>query len=301
MQETTEDKAIYRETQRPPFMLRFIVLVVALPVLAATVKHLVLNESFGDFPKRDYFLLIIGILVGFVLPYYYLRSIFTVEVHEDGILVKSWPFLKTPHKIPIFNLSKYKTVSYMAVGFLSRIRRTSVYSGFGTSGVQLEYANRDQIYVGSRTPEKMVEAIDIALNKDIGMHILMNLDRIQPSQMYINSEKLAHFIKDLKKPFLESIGPLPVKKIDDRIVYLGGHTKAFAAYFLGLTEVRIKWVEEDINFDEYKRRIDMCRREGIHTISDLRRRVVTPEDYKELWLAKIGNDEEETHGEKSKE
>lgn len=57
---------------------------------------------------------------------------------------------------------------------------------------------------------------------------LMELDKIQPSQLYISSRKLNSVMKNFaSKPSL--MEPIPVKKLGDRIVFVDGHTRAFAA------------------------------------------------------------------------
>lgn len=287
--ETDSEKVLYHEVQKPPISLRLVVLLVSLPIFFATMRFLIFSGNFGHFPQRDYIMVIIGILVGFVLPVYYLRSVYEIELVDESIIIKTWPFNRIPRKIPLHNLYKYRSVSHMAVGFLSRVRQHKVYSGFGTTGVQLEFENRNQIYVGSQRPHKLVEAIDIALNKDVGKNIMMNLDRIQPTQAYINSDELARFIKDIQRPYVDYIGEVPIKKIGDHIVYIDKHTQAFAAYFLGLTEIKVKWANDDIDDAEYLKRASMCRKDGIHTIANLRTRIVSANDFKELWIRKTQN------------
>jgi len=111
----------------------------------------------------------------------------------------------------------------------------------------------------------------------------MKLDSIQPSQLYINSEKLRYVMRQLQsKPVF--IKPVPVKKLEDRIVFVDGHTRAFAALLLGLSEIPVYWEDDELDWDEYKVCIGWCKEEGIHTISDLKNRIVSHKDYKTLWL-----------------
>jgi hypothetical protein len=79
----------------------------------------------------------------------------------------------------------------------------------------------------------------------------MKLDSIQPSQLYINSEKLRYVMKQLQyKPVF--IKPIPVKKLQDQIVFVDGHTRALAALLLGLSEIPVYWEDEELDWDEYK-------------------------------------------------
>ena len=112
---------------------------------------------------------------------------------------------------------------------------------------------------------------------------MMKLSKIQPSQLYISSKKLSAVMKtfDPNKP--ESLEPIPVKKLGDDIIFVDGHTRAFAAFLHNLSEVPVYWEEEELDWDAYEICVEWCRKEGIHTIGDLKNRVVPQRDYEILW------------------
>jgi hypothetical protein len=111
----------------------------------------------------------------------------------------------------------------------------------------------------------------------------MKLDSIQPSQLYISSEKLRYVMRQLQsKPVL--IKPIPVKKLEDQIVFVDGHTRTLTALLLGLSEIPVYWEDEELDWDEYKVCVRWCKEEGIRAISDLKNRIVSNKDYKVLWL-----------------
>jgi hypothetical protein len=115
----------------------------------------------------------------------------------------------------------------------------------------------------------------------------MQLDSIQPTQLYISSEKLDYVVKILKQSKNVDIEPIPVKKLEDQIIFVDGHTRALAALLLGLSEIPVyywKNEDEELDWDEYKVCIEWCKEEGIHQISDLKNRIVSHEDYQILWL-----------------
>ena len=115
----------------------------------------------------------------------------------------------------------------------------------------------------------------------------MKLDSIQPSQLYISSAKLDCVMKLLKKCENVDIEPIPVKKLEGQIIFVDGHTRALAALLLGLSEIPVYyWRNEDekLDWDGYKVCVKWCREEGIHTISDLKNRIVSHQDYQVLWL-----------------
>jgi hypothetical protein len=115
----------------------------------------------------------------------------------------------------------------------------------------------------------------------------MKLDSVQPSQLYINSEKLRYVMRLLKSKPL-SVKPIPVKKIGSQVVLVDGHTRAFAAFLLGLSNVPVYWEDEELDWEEYEICVEWCKEEGINTISDLKNRIVSDKDYQVLWLDRCG-------------
>lgn len=112
---------------------------------------------------------------------------------------------------------------------------------------------------------------------------MMKLNKIQPSQLYISSEKLSEVMKMFDPDKLESIEPIPIKRLGNRIIFVDGHTRAFAALLHDLSEVPVCWEDEELDWEEYKICVEWCRKEGIHTIADLKNRVVPQKDYEILW------------------
>ena len=115
----------------------------------------------------------------------------------------------------------------------------------------------------------------------------MQVDSIQPTQLYISSAKLDRVMTILKQFKEVDIEPIPVKKLEGQIIFVDGHTRALAALLLGLSEIPVYyWKDEDekLDWDEYKVCIGWCKEEGIHTISDLKNMIVPHKDYQALWL-----------------
>ncbi len=51
-----------------------------------------------------------------------------------------------------------------------------------------------------------------------------------------------------------------------------------------LSEVTVFWDEDELDWEAYEICVDWCKEAGIHTIADLKNRVVASEEYKVLWL-----------------
>ena len=112
---------------------------------------------------------------------------------------------------------------------------------------------------------------------------MMKLNEIQPSQLYISSEKLSEVMKTFNPAKPELIEPIPIKKLGDETVFVDGHTRAFAAFLRGFSEVPVYWEDEELDWDAYEICVRWCKEEGIHTIVDLKNRVVSQKDYEILW------------------
>jgi hypothetical protein len=112
---------------------------------------------------------------------------------------------------------------------------------------------------------------------------MMKLNEIQPSQLYISSEKLSEVMKTFDPAKPELIEPIPIKKLGNAIVFVDGHTRAFAAFLYNISEIPVYLENEELDWDAYRICVEWCRNEGIHTIADLKNRVVPQKDYEILW------------------
>jgi len=107
----------------------------------------------------------------------------------------------------------------------------------------------------------------------------ISIEKITPSQLYLSRKRL----KDLEKKE-EDLEPLPVKRIGDRLFFTDGHHRAFILLKRGRKEIEVYKDEDDLDWLEYLICVNWCEKEGIESISDLDERVVSEEDFKELWI-----------------
>lgn len=109
---------------------------------------------------------------------------------------------------------------------------------------------------------------------------LFPLLEIQPSQLYINAEKLAI----VKKQNPTNFAPVPLKKLAGKIIFTDGHTRALALYLQGYTEIEAVWDEDDLDWQAYEICLRWCEEEKIFTIADLQNRILPPNEYKIKWM-----------------
>ncbi|MCF7811331.1 hypothetical protein K9N50_10140 [bacterium] len=111
----------------------------------------------------------------------------------------------------------------------------------------------------------------------------MAIANIQPSQLFINKDKLKHISEKYAGCF-DKLSPIPIVKLGHEIIYTDGHTRAYAAYKAGVDEISVYWDKDDLDWHSYDICVSWCKKEGILTIADLSDRIVKPDDYKILWI-----------------
>lgn len=122
---------------------------------------------------------------------------------------------------------------------------------------------------------------------------LMSLKEIQPSQLYVSSDKLSRVLEALSSGGFGSLEPIPVKELNGEIVSTDGHTRALAMHMKGFSEVEVEWEDTELDWEAYKICVAWCKEEGIQSIADLRNRTVEPSEYQVLWLDRCGKMQEE--------
>ncbi len=111
----------------------------------------------------------------------------------------------------------------------------------------------------------------------------MELNAIKPSQLYISKKKLAKVKKKFNPNDISTLEAIPIKQLKNTIFYTDGHTRAFAAYQAGFTEVPVVWEDEELDWELYQICLKWCTDEGIYSIADLKDRVIDQKDYEILW------------------
>lgn len=116
--------------------------------------------------------------------------------------------------------------------------------------------------------------------------VLRALSKMQPSQLFINQEKLESLQSRIDFNRAENIPPIPIKQLDGEWVMTDGHTRAYAAFLAGLDQIPTVQDHDDLNWEAYQICVGWCHKAGINQISDLKGRVIEPDAYEKLWLAR---------------
>ena len=106
---------------------------------------------------------------------------------------------------------------------------------------------------------------------------------LQPTQLYISKGKLRLIQEWFRPEDRTNFDPLPVFRLDDKILMLDGHTRAVAACLAGWNTIPVYWDTEEFDVRPYVVDVRWCAAEGIRTPADLTGRIVSHKDYERLW------------------
>ena len=111
----------------------------------------------------------------------------------------------------------------------------------------------------------------------------MSLAEIQPSQLFISTEKLAEVLRGFDPTRVE---PIPVKRLGDDVVMTDGHTRGFGTFLCGMQELPVVWDEDELDWEAYEICVAWCKEDGLRSVADLVGRVIGPTEYEERWLGR---------------
>ena len=106
---------------------------------------------------------------------------------------------------------------------------------------------------------------------------------IQPSQFYLSEEKLERIMEWFDPDDLSNFEPLPIKRLNGRVIFTDGHTRAYAAYRAGCTHVPLVWDGDELDWDLYQICVDACLERGVRSVADLGCRILSPQAYGVKW------------------
>lgn len=106
---------------------------------------------------------------------------------------------------------------------------------------------------------------------------------IRPTQFYLSEEKMERIKQWFDPSDLSNFEPIPIKELNGRIIFTDGHTRAWVAYQAGLTHIPLVWDEDELDWEAYQIDVDACEERKIHTICDLKDRIISAAEYRQKW------------------
>ncbi|MCF2143708.1 MAG: hypothetical protein K9W42_08425 [Candidatus Heimdallarchaeota archaeon] len=134
-------------------------------------------------------------------------------------------------------------------------------------------------------------------------YFTLEIDKIQPSQLYISKRKL----KAVQKVFdpldtdLGSFGVIPIKELNGEIIFVDGHTRALVAYLTGMETINVVWETDELDWEMYEICVQWCKEAGILSIADLESRIIPHDDYEILWYKRCKDAQQKLAEERKKQ
>ena len=118
-------------------------------------QQIIIGEPFGTNPGPDWLIWLLWVLVGIGLPALVHTMTLTVEVQDEHLFIRYFPFVN--RKIPFSDIKRYEARTYQPIkeyggwGIRGWGRRKA-YNVSGNQGVELEFQNGQQLidFIGNR-------------------------------------------------------------------------------------------------------------------------------------------------------
>ncbi|WP_273851828.1 DUF6141 family protein [Guptibacillus spartinae] len=162
-----QEKIHYKEVQRPnQVWIWAIVIGIAILMWIGFFRQVVMGIPFGRNPGTDMEVIILWIIFGIAFPIVMLGWLRLItEVRDDGVYVRFVPFHLTPRVFLYKDITHYESLNYRPLrrfggwGIRWNSSGEKAYSISGKHGVLIE-VNGEKVLIGSRKPERLVDAID---------------------------------------------------------------------------------------------------------------------------------------------
>jgi len=109
---------------------------------------------------------------------------------------------------------------------------------------------------------------------------IIDIEKIQPSQLYILKEEYDKF----NNAIIDNYEPISIKKIRDKYYLLGNHELLLYLANNGIKQVKIYYNnDKTIDTIAYFTKVKWCQNQNIHTIKDLSLYIINKKEYKKKW------------------
>ncbi|WP_161889243.1 DUF6141 family protein [Pontibacter russatus] len=128
------------------------------------VAQVLLGNSFGSRPASDVELILLFLLMGIGLPFFFYRMSMTTVVQPGELQARFWPFHLRPVRIPLRTLRGYERITYKPLrdygGWGIRWgMKGKAYNVSGNEGVLLHFYDKKPLLIGSQRAKELFDAI----------------------------------------------------------------------------------------------------------------------------------------------
>ena len=131
------------------------------------IQQIIIGQPLGTNPGPDWLIWLLWILIGIGLPVLFHNMTLTVEVWDDHLAIRYFPFVN--RKIPLSDIKRVEAKVYQPIreyggwgirGWGNR----KAYNVSGNQGVELEFRIGQQLMIGSQKPQKLALALESKLS-----------------------------------------------------------------------------------------------------------------------------------------
>jgi hypothetical protein len=128
------------------------------------ISQLIFKKPFGNNPAPDSIMIVIWILLGIFLPFFFFKCNLLVEISSEGIFVKFFPLHLSKKKIPFQEITSISAITFNPIrdfgGWGIRYgTKGKAYIVSENKGVQLEFKDGKKLVIGSKNSELLAQAI----------------------------------------------------------------------------------------------------------------------------------------------
>jgi len=160
----SESGVLFSEEQRfGQWWVWVLVFAVAVVEWLGFIIQIILGRPFGNNPAPDWVVWLLLILVGILLPWFFLSCRLTTKVRIDRIEVRFRPF--RARVIPMREVKSYAVREYRPIaeyggwGIRWSAKHGMAYNVSGNRGVQLVLTDEKRVLIGSKRPEELAAAL----------------------------------------------------------------------------------------------------------------------------------------------
>ncbi|MFB9762051.1 hypothetical protein [Ectobacillus funiculus] len=155
-------KQTYQEVQYMPWYTYIPIFLISGFIWYGWIQQTFFNISFGDKPMSNAELLL-GSMIGLALSIFFVMLRLVTEVKEEGIIVRFTP-LRSRY-IPYTGIAGMEVVSYHLLSYGGLGLRWTPYKGWAyimgsMRGVKLQFADGEELLIGSKDPERLLQLIE---------------------------------------------------------------------------------------------------------------------------------------------
>lgn len=166
MGEGGEKGLLFREEQHfHQWWIQAVVLGVAGFAWFSFLRQVALRRPLGSRPAPDWMMVLVWLLMGIGFPWLFLSARLVVEVREDGLHYRYYPFHARWHRLAPEEMEGAESCTYRPIleyggwGIRYGWKGGKAYNVSGNRGVQVHLRGGKEVLFGSRRPEELESAL----------------------------------------------------------------------------------------------------------------------------------------------